>query len=104
MNDLQEEDTMNHPLTTTTLDLDFYGKELTMLSIELLARDRRASTLAQAEQRNRRALMTGDMPGAGRQRRGGARRLVGTFLVNVGTAIGGPNTDGRTPRALDRTT
>ncbi len=81
---------MNHPPTTTTLDLDSYGKELTMLSIELLARDRRASTLAQAEQRNRRALMTGDMPGAGRQRRGGARRLVGTFLVNVGTAIRGP--------------
>lgn len=95
MNDLQEEDTMNHPLTTTTIDLDFYRKELAMLSIELLARDRRASTLAQAEQRNRQALMTDGMPRAGRPRRGGPRRLVGTFLVNVGTAIGGANTDAR---------
>jgi hypothetical protein len=104
MNDLQEEDTMNHPLTTTTIDLDFYGRELTMLSIELLARDRRASTLAQGEQRNRQALMTDGITSARRLRRGSPRRVVGSFLVNVGTAIGGSSTDGRTPRALDRTT
>lgn len=87
---------MNQSPGTTTADLGLYRKELTMLSLELLARDRRASTLAQAEQRNRQALMTDGRPSEGRPRRGGARRLVGSLLVNVGTAIGGTNTGART--------
>lgn len=79
--------------------VDFDRKEIALLSIELLARERRASTLSSAERHNRRALLTA---GATPAHRGGARRAIGTYLVTLGTAIAGPSPEGRSPRPLDR--
>lgn len=90
-------------MTTQGLDTthrsDFDRKEIALLSIELLARERQESTLASAQRHNRRALLTAGSTSA---HRGAARRLIGTYLVNLGTAIAGPSPEGRSPRPLDR--
>ena len=78
---------------------DFDRKEIALLSIELLARERRASTLSSAERHNRRALL---IDGSTPAHRGAARRVIGSYLVNLGTAIAGPSPEGRSPRPLDR--
>ena len=77
---------MATPSLDTTGRSDFDLKENALLSIELLARERRASTLASAERRNRRALLTA---GSRPAHRGVARRVIGTYLVNLGTATAG---------------
>lgn len=85
------------PVTHTAFD----RKEMAVLSIELLARDRRASALREAERRSRLAILTADGASTGSTRRA-ARRAIGNYLVNLGTAIAGPSPDGRSPRPMDR--
>jgi hypothetical protein len=78
------------------------GKEIAVLSIELLARDVRATSLRQAERRNRLAQLTSQRAQHGRTGPSGARRAIGNYLVSLGTAIAGPTPDGLSPRPMDR--
>ncbi len=90
-----------HPITPT--DFDSIREETAVLSIELLARDRRASTLHHAEWRRQRALRAAGLPRRDRtSRSAAARRTIGTYLVGLGTAIAGSPTDARAPKPLDR--
>lgn len=91
---------MTHPALPT--DSDIQRKEIAVLSIELLARDLRASTLSSASRHARNAQLAADGRRPGRSGRRGARRAIGTYLIHLGTAIAGPSPDGRSPRPVDR--
>ena len=93
--------TTHPPDTTTRFDHD--REEIAVLGIELLARDRRASTLHDAERHQRRELLAAGLPrGRHSSRLAPARRTLGAYLVGLGMAIAGSPTDARAPKPLDR--